>query len=292
LIDSRNTRFVIENDFLIDIVDHNLIRNFAGSPDIAIPGDIVIFGLSSFSSSRSVLSISFASDSRPIRIESNAGSYSSLRSIVIRSSVKILGPSCFEWSKELKSLSFESNSRLVRTEATAFACIPMVSILIPHSVRYLNGSAFLGTPVVSSLIKTESGRFAIEIPAHIAILSPSCFSGFLGLKTISFASPSRLTRIGSDAFSDSGLQSIVSPKTIQFLDGSALASSLILFCQIENGNERFVMETAFLIDPIDHKLIPTFSISSHVDIPGHIAILGRPSFAYYTFILSISFELP
>jgi hypothetical protein len=71
-IESGNERFVIREDVLMDIVDHKLIRNLGNSPSVMIPRDIEIVGSSCFSSSESLESISFESNSRLTRIESNA----------------------------------------------------------------------------------------------------------------------------------------------------------------------------------------------------------------------------
>jgi hypothetical protein len=43
-IESGNERFVIREDLLIDIVDHELIRNFSSSSWVIIPRDIEILG--------------------------------------------------------------------------------------------------------------------------------------------------------------------------------------------------------------------------------------------------------
>jgi hypothetical protein len=47
-IESANDRFVIENESLIDILDHKLIRNFSKSSDITILSSIEILGPSCF----------------------------------------------------------------------------------------------------------------------------------------------------------------------------------------------------------------------------------------------------
>jgi hypothetical protein len=109
--ESGNEVFVVENEILIDIVHHKLIRNFSRSSNIEIGSDIEILGSSCFSSCKSRSSISFESNSRLIRIESDAFFYSPLQSIVIPSNVEILGSKCFSYCQSLSSITFESNSR-------------------------------------------------------------------------------------------------------------------------------------------------------------------------------------
>jgi hypothetical protein len=78
----------------------------------------------------------FKSNSRLIRIESEAFSNSSLQSIVIPSSLEILGSSCISRCESLSSISFESNSQLKHCESRAYyGC--HLSIVIPSTVEFL-----------------------------------------------------------------------------------------------------------------------------------------------------------
>jgi hypothetical protein len=61
-IEAGHDRFVIENDFLIDIVDHRLIRNFSRSCHIDIVNTIGIVGSSCFSCCNSLSSITLESN--------------------------------------------------------------------------------------------------------------------------------------------------------------------------------------------------------------------------------------
>jgi hypothetical protein len=71
-IESGNDRFVVENDFLIDILSHKLIRNLSKSSNITIPSSIEISGPFCLAWYRSLLSISFELPSRLARVESRA----------------------------------------------------------------------------------------------------------------------------------------------------------------------------------------------------------------------------
>jgi hypothetical protein len=139
-IEAGHEQFSIENDFLVDIINHRLIRNFSSSSNIIISSDIEILGSSCFSSCESLSSISFESNSRLIRIESSAFSYSSLESISIPRNVEIFGSSCFSSCRSLSSISFESNSRLLRIESHSFPYSSLESIEIPQNVEILSSS--------------------------------------------------------------------------------------------------------------------------------------------------------
>jgi hypothetical protein len=81
---------VIEKELLIDIVDHKLIRNLSSSFSVIIPCDIEILCSFCFSWCKSLQSISFKSNSRLTRIESEVFSLSSLSSIFIPRNVEML----------------------------------------------------------------------------------------------------------------------------------------------------------------------------------------------------------
>jgi predicted metal-binding protein len=183
-IEANHQRFMMQNDFLVDFVDHRLIRTCSASSNIEISSDIEIFGSSCFSDCKSLLSISFESNSRLTRIESSAFSKSSLQSIEIPRNVEIVGSSCFSFCKSLSSISFESNSRLTRSESSAFS---------------------------------SSSLESIEIPRNVEILGSSCFSDCKSISSISFESNSRLLRIESSAFSYSSLKSIEIQRNVEIV---------------------------------------------------------------------------
>jgi hypothetical protein len=99
-----------------------------------------------------------------------------------------------------------------------------------------------------------------------------------------------LTRIESFAFSSSSLQSILIPRNVQFIDGSAFIGVTLSSISIESGNEIFVIEKGFLIDVFHHKLIRNFSESSKIEIAKNIEILGSSSFSNCKSLLAITFE--
>jgi hypothetical protein len=140
-------RFVIENDILFDVIDQRLIRSFSSSSHITIVANIEIIGSHCFHCCKSLSSISFESNSRLSRIESEAFSISSLQSIEIPRNVEVLGSSCFNGCGSLSSVSFESNSRLIRIESSAFSLAERHSnaieskIAIPSTVLFIDSDA-------------------------------------------------------------------------------------------------------------------------------------------------------
>jgi hypothetical protein len=94
-------------------------------------------------------------------------------------------------------------------------------------------------------------------------------------------------RIETEAFSFTPLEIIQIPKGVRWIDGSAFRGVNLSAIRFEN--ERFVIENAFIIDIIDHKLICNFSNSSQIIIPDDITILGSSTFSSLKSMSSVSF---
>jgi hypothetical protein len=136
------------------------------------------------------------------------------------------------------------------------------------------------------------GLESVVIPSNVEILGSKCFSACESLLSISFESHSRLTRIESEVFSRTSLQSIVISRNPEFSDSTDFINVRLSSISIKSGNEYFVVVKEFLIDVIDHRLIRNFSRASHVEIPSPIEILGSNCFLLCDLLSSISFEHP
>jgi hypothetical protein len=105
-----------------------------------IPGAVEILGSSCFWNCKSFSSISFESNSRLIRIESYAFSYSSLQSILIPCSVEILGSQCFSNCDSLSSIQSQFPSQLKRIERQAFGNRSSL-VVIPSTILFVASDA-------------------------------------------------------------------------------------------------------------------------------------------------------
>jgi hypothetical protein len=77
---------------------------------------------------------------------------------------------------------------------------------------------------------------------------------------------------------------------VQVIDGYAFVGVKLDSISIEAGNDIFHIEHEFLIDIVHHKLIRNITISSDVEIPRTIEILGSSCFQRCESLSSISFE--
>jgi hypothetical protein len=128
------------------------------------------------------------------------------------------------------------------------------------------------------------------IPSNAEILGSKCFSYCKSLSSITFESNSHLTRIESEAFYGSSLESIVIPRNVRFIDATAFRCVILSSVSIESGNDIFVVENGLLINIFQHNLIRNLCGSSEIEIPNNIQILGSNCFSYCKSLSSITFE--
>jgi hypothetical protein len=156
LIEGGGDAIIYKNDFLIDVVNHKLIRDFARGRIRTIPKDIEIIGSCCFAFSFDPQSLKWESYTRLIRIESQAFALASIESIVIPSSVEVLCSSCFADCTRLSSISFKSPSKLKRIESRTFDGVPC-KIVLPCTVCFV-ASDVSSTLDQLSLEKSDSAR--------------------------------------------------------------------------------------------------------------------------------------
>jgi hypothetical protein len=74
------------------------------------------------------------------------------------------------------------------------------------------------------------------------------------------------------------------------MNASAFKNTKLKSIEIEAGNDIFHVEHEFLINIVHHKLIRNFSVSSKIEIPQTIEIVGSSCFSRFPSLSSISFE--
>jgi hypothetical protein len=107
-IESGNEIVLIENDFLIDVFCHYLIRNFSTSSAIEFGRIIEILGSFCFASCYTLLSITFESNSPLTRIESEAFLWSSVQSIFIPSTILFIASDAVDIVSQMKLVDGDS----------------------------------------------------------------------------------------------------------------------------------------------------------------------------------------
>jgi hypothetical protein len=103
-------------------------------------------------------------------------------------------------------------------------------------------------------------------------------------------SGSLLRRIESYAFYNSSLPSIVIPRTVEIIDGSAFSYCEGLLISIEEGSEHLAVDGYFLQSFDGSILIRYFGGEDIVCIPRTVEIIGSSCFSYCKSLSSVSIE--
>jgi hypothetical protein len=220
--------------------------------------------------------------------------------ICVPHNAEVLGKQCFSGSA-IAAITFEEESQLTRIEAFFFDNCSLVSIYIPQNVAFIDGSAFANCECQSVTIDPDNHRFSIDrdflidatqlrlvryigssdricIWTDIEVLGKSCFD-HSGLESITFGHQSLFKRIEESCFANCSLKSILIPRNVEFIDGSAFVSCQCESVTVDPSNRRFVIDRSFLIDKIEQRLIRYLGTSCHVHIWNDVKIIGRQCFA-------------
>jgi hypothetical protein len=251
-IEEGNCHLTISENFLMNATGTSAILYFGKDPNLTLNRNVEILCTKCFQSCALLTSLSFQSGSRLRRIEASIFSRSAeLRSLCIPASVEVLCKNCLASCVMLSTLTFESGSRLTRIEAWAFfSCQQLKSICIPASVQMMDGSAFghcgiskitiergnryfrvsgkfLTNSTGTSLIRYFGSDATVRLNRDIEVIGRSCFAHCSSVRSLTFESDSKLTRIEANGLSDCRFTSIQISKHISELErdwakGSAL----------------------------------------------------------------------
>ena len=212
-----------------------------GLTNIEIPNSVTSIGSSAFSGCTGLASVTFESPSNLMSIGSSAFSgCRALTSIEIPNSVTSIGMSAFlgcngltsvtigssvteigSWAfgfTNLESITVEAGNPVFRSEGNSVIridndelIIGIKTSVIPYGVTSIGSEAFAGT-----------GLASISIPSSVTEIGWGAFDSCRSLTSVTFESPSNLTRIGAVAFLFcTGLTSITIPSSVTYIGWEA-----------------------------------------------------------------------
>ena len=135
---------------------------------------------------------------------------SSLTTITIPNSVTSIGGGAFERCSSLVSINIPDRVTSIGS-STFKGCSNLTSITIPDRVTSIGTSAFLGCKSLTS----------ITIPDSVITIDKEAFRDCTRLEYVSFGEKSRLTTIGTSAFSFCKLTNIVIPNSVTIISDYA-----------------------------------------------------------------------
>ena len=156
-----------------------------------------------------------------------------LESISIPESITELRAGIFAWCSSLTDVSLPDS--LIRIDDDAFVfCVRLESINIPDSVEYIGRAAFAACLKLSS----------VKLPDGLKKIDDMTFADCKAMESLDI--PSSVEKIEAEAFTLSGLKTIVLPESVSEFDISALSEcvgfeSITILnpdCIIENKNDQ------------------------------------------------------
>jgi uncharacterized protein YuzB (UPF0349 family) len=123
------------------------------------------------------------------------------------------------------------------------------------------------------------------IPRNVEILESKCFSNCKSLSSITFESNSYLTRIESEAFYGSSLQSILIPRNVEIVESKCFSNCSSLSSITFESNSRLTRIESFAFSSSSSS-----SSLQSILIPRNLKILESKCFSHCYSLSSITFE--
>ena len=233
---------------------------FTALTEVSLSSTVTSLGLSAFNGCTSLPGVEFTSELTTIGNYAFSGC-SSITDLTIPNTIKSLGIGSYYQCKGLKKVVIESN--LTEIPEKAFAdCFALESINLPEGLLTIGKQAF--------------GRDS---------------------KLISIILPSTLTTIDDSAFSESGLTSVIIPKSVTSIAGSKGAGTWTAFQEcnslisivVEEGNPKYDSRdnSNAIIETETNKLI--IGCNSTV-IPNTVEVIG--ALAFYELLKITNITIP
>jgi hypothetical protein len=225
---------------------------------LVIPSSVRYLGAECFWNS-GCCSLIFEETSHLEEIGAQAFEETGIVSLSIPASVRVLGSRCFSTCWSLRFVKFDRMCRLEQIGHGAFKYSSLTWLVLPSALPSIDGS-FAGCTSDSVVIDGDNcpyrvtdlllldipgsmlyrffGRArSIMIAASVSVMGDSCFDQCHKFDRVVFESNSRLTRIGTNAFCFTTIQTIAIPASVTVICERAFESSRIESISFEAGSK-------------------------------------------------------
>ena len=227
---------------------------------ITLPASVRFISDYAFYSCQSLTTFTIPENSQLYAIYAHAFDYCLLlNSISLPSSLKTIGEDAFSDCRALTSISIPEGVEAISPRAF-YQCESLESVSIPSTITSIGENAFFDCRNLETVNVLGQGQFSIgrgafaysgltnidlllqcatsvgnsafefsavksvEIPSTMTTIPTSFLNGCEDLESVTFASPSQVTRINDAAFLSSGLRSIVLPNSVTSLGSDVFNS--------------------------------------------------------------------
>ena len=189
--------------------------------NVIFPSTLTKIGYHAFSECFKLASVTLPDSLETI--ETSAFSETGIVNVIIPSNVSLFNGFVFEDCKSLRTVEFKQGSKITEFRYKNMShsydfrgCDSLQSVILPDKLVYLGDGEF-----------TKSGLRSIEIPPTVETIGSNAFSDCKNLVNVVFQKKEdgtySLTEIGSYAFNNTGISSVVLPNTINIINRDAFS---------------------------------------------------------------------
>ncbi len=310
----QSDTFAVTDGVLFDLSGSRVVAYPAGRAGVyTLPNTVVYIGDYAFAFAR-MATIDLHGVST---VGGSAFAYSRLETLVLPDSVTSLGGAAFAWNSSLREITLSSNVTRIPNRAF-FHCSALEQITIPRKVTEIAYSAFGGNISLEKVVfesgsqLTVIGGNAFEntglqellIPASVVSIGQAAFNGDHSLISVDFEAGSDLSVIGSEAFgytyslknlalpeglaeiesyafSNSGLEEVTLPASLQKLGVGVFASCHSLKnIYVASGNRQYLDVDGVVYNTAKTELVayPAGNDRSHYTVEGTVSKIGDSAF--------------
>jgi uncharacterized repeat protein (TIGR02543 family) len=286
----------------------------SGLTAITIPENVTNIGAHAFDGT-GVTNVTFAAGSQLTSIGFSAFFGTRASTIIIPASVTSIEAQAFSGATNLTNVTFAEGSKLATIgDAAFYFASALKSLVIPASVTSIGAHAFYGTKALTKVTFTAGSQLksigemafagdtfdeeltqyamtSITIPASVISIGTGAFWGARTLSKVTFASGSKLSTIGSVAFTGSGLTNITIPAGVKIIgDQAFLDSTSLSVITVDKSNAVYASLDGVLFNKSLTELIhyPVGKVSDSYRIPSSVITIGSRAFWKANALKSVS----
>lgn len=264
---------VFEEGSAITEIADRLFMGATSLESVNIPNTVVIIKDFAFENTPMLTDVTFEENGTLKEIRKNAFYGSGLISIKLPETLEKIETWAFAFNLALEEVDLGNNNVLQSIGTVAFeGNRNLLSFTLPNSVKTIGIGAFQDNKELTTFTISQGSMLeeigataffrssklsSIFIPKGVLVIDTQTFDGTGALRSVEIEEGSLLTTIGNAAFNRSGILSIIIPKYVVSIGGSAFAeSSLSSIAFLEDSRLETIGKRAFADTYLVEFLLP------------------------------------